>query len=413
MVEDQNYWDKIPEWNGEKPEDSFVVTNDKFSGRIPVTRIEKWKEFPEIFESSIFKNSGNEYVFRGHRRHDWGLTPSLGRFFENGMISEDNAEEQLRIFRKAVRGRISDHSLLNDGEEDDELWSIGQHYGLKTPLLDWTYSPYVALFFAFEKEDNLSENEDNPYRVVYVLNKSFVVDYCENIRIFEPKKDDHGRLVSQAGLFTFSPYNDTIENTIIEALVKNESDLTPEDEEFITAKHICKIYVKNECQIDCLNYLRSMNVHHASLFPDIIGAAEYSNYMLKNSIFLKSQNAPYDQEMSYDGKQSEIQKPDEQEKVRIKDKYFKNLEELLKKPLKESPIQPELLSGIVNDLSLILEEGRLIDWKERDSLQAEMKAKTRMVLRKHGYPIEARDSIVDNILDLDFETDEDEESSNE
>ncbi|WP_180080746.1 FRG domain-containing protein [Acinetobacter sp. YH12201] len=412
MDQYQQYdWDRIPVWNKDNLKDSFILMNDQINGRIPVTKLEHWNQFTSFLESEFCNRKRVDLVFRGHRRYDWGLTPTLARFNEQNTIDEELAEAQLKLFRKAIRGRISDHSLFNSGDkrEDDELWAIGQHYGLKTPLLDWTYSPYVALFFAFAKADE-AEETDNPYRAIYILNKTAISDdeYFNDIRVLEPRKDDHGRLVNQAGLFTFSPYGLTIENKLIEVLgsedypddeLKNASQKA-EEEPAILAKYICKVFVKNEQQKECLKFLRRMNVHHASLFPDLIGAADYSNILIeeweqhrqdKKAVLLK----PEPIVIAPPGIHAEIFIPS----PTIESQDITSIVKLLHGSLSQDEVvEKDLLDRVAYEIAKILTDYKKVDFEERNDLALELKAKLRIVLRKLEYPENNRESVIYNIL---------------
>lgn len=396
---------KIPVWNSENPERSFDILPEQPSGRIPVTKIEHWREFSSLLESPFFNRVDEQFIFRGHRRFDWEMTPTLARVTENGIVTEEIARQQLDMFRKAIRGRIADHSLLDDENEReyDELWSIGQHHGLMTPLLDWTYSPYVALFFAFAKEDQTDE-KDNPYRAVYILNKTFIADdaLCPDIRVFEPKKDDHGRLVSQAGLFTFSPYDATIENKLTEVLTDEDfpddelKTATEGEQPGILAKYICKVYIKNEEQQECLKHLRRMNVHHASLFPDLIGAADYCNiFMTEIERDRALQQRVTTPKSALVSKTTEV----EQSELPLSENSASILE-LLKSTPESQEVEPSRIQLIADELNKYLSKSMVVDWQERDTAKAEMKNVARVLLRKFGYPVNARDTVVNNILDV-------------
>ncbi len=400
-------FEKIPLWATGGSGNRFEIMADAINGRIPVTRLESWREFTDLLESDFFNRPGVQLVFRGHRRFDWSLMPTLGRLTTNGIVTEALAQAQMERFKRAVRGRLNDAAMV---DEDDELWSVGQHHGLMTPLLDWTYSPYVALFFAFHKDDS-KEEAANPYRAVYVLNKSFLTDHEAEtgIRLWEPRRDDHGRLVNQAGLFTFSPTDATIENKLASVLADDElfddeelRSASEDEQPDILARYICKIYIRNEERDACLRHLRRMNVHHASLFPDLLGASEYCNVITTEAEMAAA--------VQQRGKHHEVTMT---ESVTATDQVNAevipstasvstrtSIEGVLRQPAGAEQVEPGRIALMAEELAASIAKNKVVDWETRDAVQARLRNVVRVVLRKYGYPQTLREQVVEQVMTL-------------
>ena len=216
--------------------------------------------------------------------------PNIARNSDNGLFTKELMENQLNNFKKAIRGRIKDYTLLLN-EDDDEIWAIGQHYGLNTPLLIGhilLMSHYFLLFHA--KMLKLKSQMNTELFILQI--RSYFLTF---VTFVDPKVDMYGRLVNQAGLFIKAEAGKSIESLIVDSIAEQNGSEFLSDESFEQeiAKYLCKIYILNtpDIQSDCILSLRQMNIHHANLFPDLMGAADYCNLLSEFQPDNKTQNS--------------------------------------------------------------------------------------------------------------------------
>src|SRR5256714_2283511 len=109
---------------------------------MPWTTVKSWRELDDaLSETELGRRPGRAHsalVFRGLGRSSYSHVSSLAR------LGGDFAELErhlVRNFRKYAHREMP-------GPTTWDWLSLAQHHGLPTRLLDWTFSPLVALHFA-------------------------------------------------------------------------------------------------------------------------------------------------------------------------------------------------------------------------------------------------------------------------
>lgn len=199
------------------------------------------------------------------------------RVFENGLL-----ERFKRFAGQYLQGaRIPTNDL--------EWLALMQHHGAPTRLLDWTWSPYVATFFALEEargdaavwalgdwrlrnagEDLLRVEFDCPDLILRVtsseLHLAALEDEITGVYVVEPFEQNE-RLRIQQGAFLVGGNG---EMSFLENLVRMNG--------FDSSTALCKIIILHVSRMDALAGLQLMNVTRASLFPGLDGFAQNLQY---------------------------------------------------------------------------------------------------------------------------------------
>ena len=139
------------------------------------------KDNPSESNRSNLKRINTDNIFRGMGEAKHKLFTSAQRFWITNELEQwwrpKRYLEFVSVFveearKKALFREVFEYYNIKYNQRDFPILSILQHYGAPTPLMDFTYSIDVALFFATENaQPSYSSNEIDHYFSIYNIDK--------------------------------------------------------------------------------------------------------------------------------------------------------------------------------------------------------------------------------------------------
>lgn len=259
------------------------------------TQCTSWDEFIRALRHTRGDPVGDR-IYRGHALPQWSLSSTWQRhvdrlrdlgharnvreLFGSQSSYEECRDLGLNQFKTLAKTmpEISSLSL----KTDDEWWAFGRHFGLRTPLLDWSRSPFIAAFWALAERalsddpvgdpssPNLEAASGQPI-VVWELcwDADAFEKYRSEIRLIDNVRYERHRQRAQQGVFTWLEH-DT--HTDVESYLRSRNLASRLNRYEIACRSRGEI-------MEALADLDRMNINYATVFPDPHGAARHGNLL--------------------------------------------------------------------------------------------------------------------------------------
>jgi hypothetical protein len=228
---------------------------------VPEREVDDWPRF----KSFVTDLEPRRYMFRGQTRN-WRLQTTYHR---RGRADLRRYRlEDVPTLHRHLSGRTRHFYNINDADQTGAFYSLIQHHGYPTPLLDWTYSPFVAAFFAYRHVE--AEPKDSKVRIFCFDLKAwlqkhpsilFVDGPVLHFSVAEFLAIENERMVPQQSVSSVTNVDD------MESFIRFRE--TAEDATYLRA-----IDLPSRARGQVMRELQTMGITAGSLFPGLDGACE-------------------------------------------------------------------------------------------------------------------------------------------